>query len=104
MKKYHVENYYHLNQFLIEGEGQTIFQSYDSTIALIDQDGLLTLCSKWDYSNTTLKHLYYFLHDFKHRMKLSLGEYISEALLSNNKKKAIQKLIYKHIINYNEEE
>lgn len=31
-----VSQFYNKNQFLIEGEGKVIFQSYDSTIAVLE--------------------------------------------------------------------
>ena len=50
------------NQFVILGNnGEIEFQSYDSLIARINKNGTLTLSSRWDYSRTTLKHLYIFL-------------------------------------------
>ena len=96
-----VEQFYNKNQFRIYGEGKNIFQSYNSTIAIIENDQL-TLGRDWDYSKTTLKHLYYFLNDYIYGLNFELREAIQQALKSNNTKKAIQKLIDQNIIEYNE--
>ena len=49
------------NQFIIINNGITYFKSYSSTIAKITLNGTLILGKNWNYSNTTLKHLYEFL-------------------------------------------
>jgi len=50
------------NQFEIVAHGSTIFQSYNSTIALVSENSKIYLDKfYWDYSITTLKHLYNFL-------------------------------------------
>lgn len=49
------------NQFVIKTPKATYFQSYYSVVAKIDKKGNLILSKDWDYSNTTLKHLYMFL-------------------------------------------
>lgn len=82
-----VEQFYNKNQFRIYGESKNIFQSYDSTIAIIKK-GMLILGKNWDYSKTTLKHLYMFLNDYD--FEIDNKNYIYEALHSNNKRKAIQ--------------
>lgn len=51
------------NQFVIEHEGKTYFQSYDTLIAVKDGDNI-TISEDWDYSNTTRKHFYIFLRDY----------------------------------------
>lgn len=55
------------NQFVIE-DGKTIsFQSYDSIICRIDNNGgmgfnkVVTIGKNWNYSTTTSKHFYAFL-------------------------------------------
>lgn len=61
-----IENFYHLNQFILIDWSTTYFQSYNSMIAkyeIIDWNKVLTLGKDWDYSNTTLKHFYLFLKD-----------------------------------------
>ena len=63
MKNYKVENFYHKNQFVITDWENTIFQSYNSICAMYDWN-TLTLGRDWDYSNTTIRHLYQFLSDY----------------------------------------
>lgn len=60
-------NFIHKNQFLItERNGKRIsFKSYDSMCAVVDTDkNTITLGCDWDYSTTTLRHLYRFLEMF----------------------------------------
>ena len=56
-------NFYHLNQFIIENGDYVYFQSYDSLIASYDWNNHLILGIDWDYSITTLKHLYLFINE-----------------------------------------
>ena len=91
-----VSQFYNRNQFIIEGQGKTIFQSYSSTIAIIDEKNHITFGRDWDYSNTTRKHLYLFLSDY------SFNATIQNALLETNKRKAFQKLIDEGFITYDE--
>ena len=49
------------NQFVIFDNGNIYFKSYNSTIAKITLNKNLILGKHWNYSNTTLKHLYEFL-------------------------------------------
>lgn len=102
MKSYKVEQFYNKNQFVIFGKSETIFQSYASTIAII-KDYKLTLGRDWDYSNTTLKHLYLFLNDYIYCFNSELREKLQEVLSYRNKNKraSIQKLIDQKIIKYN---
>lgn len=102
-----VKQFIHANQFIIRGEHKVIFQSYDSTIAIIEytEDGqVLTLGCDWDYSNTTLKHLYMFLGEYLSYNFKGLNEYslTSELNASRNKRAYIQKCIDKDIIKYDE--
>lgn len=56
------------NQLVITSGNRTIFQSYDSVVAMV-KDGVLYVTDKWDFSNTTRKHFYIFVRDyFKHRL------------------------------------
>lgn len=104
MKSYTVEQFYNKNQFVIFGGGQTIFQSYNSTCAIIEDYGL-TLGKDWDYSNTTMKHLYLFLNEYMYCFNSELREKLQEALSYRNKNKraSIQKLIDQKIIKYDED-
>ena len=52
------------NQFIIEGDGKTIFQSYNSTIAVIDwNEHTVKSGEDWNYSNTTGKYRNAFFRD-----------------------------------------
>jgi len=44
------------NQFIIEDGAKTIFQSYNTIIAIKENDKIILDCNKWDYSRTTAKH------------------------------------------------
>lgn len=45
------------NQFIIEADRKTMFQSYDSPIVQIDRENkVITVYEDWDYSNTTGKY------------------------------------------------
>lgn len=93
------------NQFLMEDEKQVIFQSYNSIIAIFNKKTRdLTLGCDWDYSRTTLKHLYIFLRDvIYYNMTPEQRQNIMDALQSANTRKAIQKLIDNKKINYESE-
>ena len=49
------------NQYVIEDKGTRTFQSYDSTIATVNEHGVKLNKEYWDYSRTTLKYLAQFL-------------------------------------------
>lgn len=58
-----------VNQFLIRVGEKVIFQSYESFIT-INYKGQITLDRNlWDYSDTTLRHLQYFLMATSPKMK-----------------------------------
>ena len=90
-----VQNFYNKNQFIISGGDAVVtFQSYNSIVAKIDKKGTLILGSCWNYSKTTLKHLYLFINDYFYL----LGDFAQnlfgyEFTNSKNKKAYIQKLI-----------
>lgn len=53
------------NQFKIITDNKVYFQSYDSIVAALDKrNGNLVLSAYWDYSKTTIRHLYSFLADY----------------------------------------
>lgn len=83
------------NQFIIFGDnGEIEFQSYDSIIAKISKAGTLEFSKRWDYSKTTLKHLYIFLEEYLYNLDSFIQNDIKEVLFySKNKKRDIQKLI-----------
>lgn len=67
------------NQFIIrDGNGNTVFQSYNSTIIKIDNDGNTFLDERyWDYSVTTGKYRNLFLRETKEETmkKINSGKY-----------------------------
>jgi len=67
------------NQFMIHDDnGNVIFQSYDSVIAIKDESGNITLDEKyWNYSATTSKYRNQFLGESKNETeaKIKLGVY-----------------------------
>ena len=66
------------NQFLIYGNGWTLFQSYNSPIAMVCR-GVTYIFKDWEYSITTGKYRNQFLNETKKetRAKLKSGEYIA---------------------------
>jgi len=83
-----VKKYYHNNQYIISNEGTVYFQSYKSLIASVSRNKV-TLYKDWDYSRTTLRHLYLFLKEYSS---------IDNKFLN---KKGIEKLIKEGTININ---
>ena len=68
------------NQFLLVGENETTFQSYDSIICRYFKDSrtLYLNSNMWDYSTTTGKYRNQFLGETKKetQAKIDSGEYI----------------------------
>ena len=67
------------NQFIITTADGRMFQSYNSNIAFIPNDGRQIILGKdWDYSTTTSKYRNQFLGESKKETlaKLKSGEYI----------------------------
>jgi len=67
------------NQFTISTPEGRYFQSYDSVIVFIPNDGKIQLDSRyWDYSKTTGKYRNQFLGETKKETeaKIASGEYI----------------------------
>ena len=59
-----VENFKHINQYLITVGNIITFQSYNSTIASYNRlTGNLKVFKDWDYSNTTRKHFKMFINE-----------------------------------------
>lgn len=89
MKKsiyYRVEQLLDKNQFIIYSKDQIIFQSYDSVIAVKTAGQKLKLGCDWDYSKTTLKHLYLYIERFIPEMWRKICDV-------RNKRAMIQRLI-----------
>lgn len=77
------------NQFYLEdANGVEWFQSYSSLVAKVE-GGILSLGSAWDYSHTTLKHLYIFLLNWVYCKNIN----DDELRASKNKRAYIQHLI-----------
>lgn len=95
-----VEQFYNKNQFLIKGQEDISFQSYKSTIATIDKNGDLTLFTDWDYSHTTLKHLYLFIHDYFCILNYTTRGLLEDLEYSKNKRAFIQNLIDNNKISF----
>lgn len=94
-----VQQFYNKNQFVIEDmkEDKTYFQSYNSLIAIRDKkNATLTLGKDWDYSKTTMKHLYLFLEEYCYFL------FVNKIKYCKNKRAAIQKMIEKGEIVYDD--
>lgn len=90
------------NQFVIYGENEIVFQIYKSEIAVYNKlYETLKLGRNWDYSKTTLKHLYIFI-DEELPNCYNLKQ-LHETKYSKNRKKSIQQLIDNGVIEYDEE-
>jgi len=70
------------NQIIITTREGKYFQSYDTTIAFVDNFGRVILDINWKYSKTTSKYLHKFLGvDTKTiQNKVNSGEYIIRVL------------------------
>lgn len=90
-----VEQLGNKNQFVITTNEGVFFQSYSSLCAKVTSEGL-TLGYCWDYSHTTLKHLYIFLDRYCYKVYREIEG-------SKNKKATLQKMINEGLINYDEE-
>lgn len=95
-----VEQFYNKNQFLIKGRSGLTFQSYKSTIANISPEGKLKLFTDWDYSNTTRKHLYLFLREYRCCLDDCTKSLLWSLEEEPNKRAFIQKLIDNKKIEY----
>jgi len=60
------------NQFIILENNRTIFQSYDSIIAVIENGNTTLDVNKWDYSKTTGKYRNIFLNETKKKTDLKI--------------------------------
>ena len=82
------------NQFVVETDKGTYFQSYDTIIAFVPNNSdEIVLSEDWEYSKTTSKHLYIFLMDctkFYVNQRKDILRGIKEKKL-----KVVEKLSYK---------
>lgn len=82
-----------VNQFLVETTEKTYFQSYETIIAVKDNNnGKITLSQDWCYSKTTSKHLYIWLRDYT-RHHVSGQDDVVE-LIENGTIKVVEKINY----------
>lgn len=76
-----VEQFLHCNQFVIYDKNYVYFQSYQSLIARYDLTNCeLELYEDWDYSITTLKHLYKFIEMQDYQLWNRINNYKSKKL------------------------
>jgi len=102
----YIRQFYNKNQFIMNDEKKIVFQGYDSIIAVIDKKtGKIVFGNDWDFSNTTRKHLYLFLNDYKNEIR----DYLQYNKIfhggfddSKNKREFLQKLIDQKIIKIKE--
>lgn len=77
------------NQFVIyDDNGNVEFQSYDSLIARVSGNREVILFPNWDYSQTTMKHLYIFLREFASWLNIDRKPSIEKAIKSGQIKLA----------------
>ena len=96
LKTVHIYQLDHVNQFIIDSDDYRLFQSYNSLIAIYDKKNRVLLLGKdWNYSNTTLKHLYLFIKDYCY-----LNELDNMLYNASNKKQAIYKAIKNGLVFY----
>lgn len=63
-----------MNQAVVRTPAGRIFQSYNSTIAIISPKGKVTLGKHWDYSVTTGKYRNIFLGEDIHETRKKLAD------------------------------
>ena len=98
-----VKNFYNLNQFYIKGNGgEEYLQSYNSlVIEITNYNGCyqtIILGKDWDYSRTTLKHVYLFLEE---KSKLTFDGVTNKKAYINKLLKEYQKDKNKFLDKYN---
>lgn len=70
-----------VNQFVLTVGNTIAFQSYDSTIAVVDRDErTITLFPDWNYSKTTGKHRNIFFADYANIYAMSTLEGVKKAI------------------------
>ncbi len=70
-----------VNQFVLTVGNTLAFQSYDSTIAVVDRDEkTITLFPDWNYSKTTGKHRNIFFADYANIYAMSTLEGVKKAI------------------------
>ena len=70
-----------INQFVLRVGNTIVFQSYDSTIAIVDRDNdIVTIFPNWNYSVTTGKHRNIFFRDYAYIPDLATKKGVDKAL------------------------
>lgn len=89
-----IRQFYHNNQFVATDDyGNIYLQSYDSIVARIANDCTLTLGTDWNYSNTTLRHLYRFIDDYSASINQWSEARLYELEMAKNKSDIIYRAI-----------
>lgn len=70
------------NQFIIESDNKTVFQSYNTIVAIKENGKVILDSNALEYSNTTLKYLKQFLNTDE--SKKSLYEKIESGLYTTS--------------------
>ena len=72
------------NQFIIENGSKTVFQSYNTIVAIKENDNVVLDSNALEYSNTTLKYLKQFLNTDESKKslyeKIESGSYTTSDL------------------------
>lgn len=70
-----------MNQFVINGDGKTVFQSYSSMIVELDYNTrTITIGKDYDYSRTTGKHRNIFFRDYARMSELATLDGLRKAI------------------------
>lgn len=76
------------NQFVMEDDTMTMFQSYESLIATVDKiTGKITVYPKWEYSRTTMCYFKQFMTEFTNFPYETAGKF--RKLLEKNRPASI---------------
>lgn len=92
------------NQYTVVYSDGVAFQSYSVIVAYVNSVGVLTFTKYWNYSQTTRKYLYEWLHMERFACNGYTSVEVLKALSSKNKTKALQHLIDIGLIQYDETE
>ena len=88
------------NQFVVESGRYSFFQSYGSLIGVYDKKARrVTLGCKWDYSQTTLKHL----HKWLESDAFNVWAYIRDKYAGRTLSATIQNAINAGAIDYDDD-
>lgn len=96
LKNTHIYQLDHINQLVVDSDNYSMFQSYRSLIAIYDKENRrLCLGRDYDYSSTTMRHLYQFILWYTSACD------IKDALNNtSNKRKTLARLIKEGVIDY----